>query len=66
MAQIQFVAPNLYTLSGKHIHISYSTTGIDGKPHFTYQDLQHTINLSGDDEIRRVETEVGALSQRKH
>jgi hypothetical protein len=60
MAQIQFVEPNLFQLSGKRVHISYSTTGVDGKPHFTYQDLQQTLNFSGD-EIRSVETEVGTL-----
>jgi hypothetical protein len=60
MTQTQFVEPNMYELSGGHIHISYSTSGIDGKPHFTYQDLHHTLNFSGD-EIRRVETEIGVL-----
>lgn len=40
MATMQFVEPNHYTLSGKHIHMTYSTTGIDGKPQVTYQDSQ--------------------------
>jgi hypothetical protein len=52
--------PNLYQLSGKHLNITYSTSGIDGKPHFSYQDLQQTLNFRGD-EIRSVETEVGTL-----
>ncbi|MBX9637127.1 MAG: hypothetical protein K2Q45_06205 [Nitrosomonas sp.] len=60
MAKIQFVEPNLYTLSGKNIHISYSTSGFDGKPHFTYQDSHQTHNFSGD-QIRRVETEIGTI-----
>jgi hypothetical protein len=60
MATVQFVEPNLYELSGHHLHVTYSTSGIDGKPHFSYQDLQHTLSFSGD-EIRRVETEIGAL-----
>lgn len=32
--------PNVYQLSGKGLHISYSTTGIDGKARLTYQDQQ--------------------------
>ncbi len=31
MAQTKFVKPNHYELSGNHIHVSYSTSGIDGK-----------------------------------
>lgn len=53
-------APNLYQLSGKHLNITYSTSGIDGKPHFSYQDLQQTLSFSGD-QIRSVETEIGTL-----
>lgn len=53
-------APNLYQLSGKQLNITYSTSGIDGKPHFSYQDLQHTLSFSGD-QIRSVETEIGTL-----
>jgi hypothetical protein len=60
MAQIQIVEPNLYELSGNDIHITYSTSGIDGKPHFSYQDPQLTHNFSGD-QIRRVVSEVGTL-----
>jgi hypothetical protein len=60
MAPVQLVEPTLYQLSGHHLHVTYSTTGIDGKPHFSYQDLHQTLNFSGD-EIRRVETEIGAL-----
>jgi hypothetical protein len=57
---IQFVEPNLYQLSDKHLHVTYSTTGVDGKPHFSYQDLHQTLNFSGD-QIRSVETEIGTL-----
>lgn len=52
--------PNLYQLSGKHLNITYSTTGIDGKPHFSYQDLQQTLSFTGD-QIRSVVTEIGTL-----
>jgi hypothetical protein len=60
MPQIQSAEPNRYELSGKHLNVAYSTTGIDGKPHFSYQDLHQTLDLSGD-EIRSVDTEVGTL-----
>ena len=52
--------PNLYTLHGHHLHISYSTSGIDGKQHFQYQDALQTLNFSGD-QVRSVSTEIGTL-----
>lgn len=52
--------PNLYQLSGKGLHISYSSTGIDGKAHMTYQDHRQTLNFTGD-EIRTVETDLGTI-----
>lgn len=52
--------PNHYDLSGKRLHVVYSTTGIDGKPHFSYQDVQQTLNFSGD-EIRQADSEIGTL-----
>lgn len=58
--QFQIVEPNNYVLSSDNITVTYSTTGIDGKPHFNYQDLQQTRDFSGN-EIRSVETEVGTL-----
>lgn len=42
------------------MHVSYSTTGIDGKAYMTYQDQQHTLNFKGD-EIRTVETDLGTI-----
>jgi hypothetical protein len=57
---LPIIVANLYELSGKNIHITYSTSGIDGKPHFSYQDLQQTLSFSGD-EIRSAETEIGTL-----
>ena len=59
-ADLPIIAPTHYDLSGRNIHISYSTTGVDGRPHFTYQDLQQTRSFSGD-QIRRVETEVATI-----
>src|SRR3954468_17568425 len=54
------VKPNLYQLQGEALHVTYSTSGIDGKPHFTYQDRHETLNFRGD-EIRSAETEIGVL-----
>jgi len=59
MAKIQFKTPNLFQLHGSGIHITYSTSGIDGKPHFSYQDAHQTLNFSGN-EIQRVDSELGA------
>ena len=42
--QAAFRTPDLYTLHGGGLHVSYSTTGIDGKPHFTYQDAQSSMS----------------------
>jgi hypothetical protein len=52
--------PNLYVLHGPQLHITYATTGIDGQPHFTYQDLQRALHFTGD-EIRTAELEIGTL-----
>jgi hypothetical protein len=40
-----FVQPNLYVLSGGGIHVTYSTTGINGQPHLTYSSffINHTF-----------------------
>lgn len=52
--------PNQYDFTGNNLHISYSTSGIDGQPHFTYQDAKQTLSFTGD-EIRTVGTEIGTL-----
>src|SRR3989442_1009713 len=57
MAQNQ---PNLFNLTGRHLHITYATSGIDGQPHFTYQDAHQTLNFRGD-QIRAVECDLGML-----
>jgi hypothetical protein len=53
-------SPNLFHLQGHGLHVTYSTSGLDGKPHLTYQDAHQTLNFFGDD-IRAVPTEVGTL-----
>jgi hypothetical protein len=54
------VIPNQYVLQGGRLHISYSTTGLDGQPHFSYQNGNQALNFRGD-EIRTVGTEAGTL-----
>jgi hypothetical protein len=46
-------APNLYNVSGGGIHVVYSTSGIDGKPHLSYHDSFRSLNFTGD-QIRTV------------
>ena len=60
MATAPTLNPNLYTLHGHLLHISYSTSGIDGKAHFQYQDSHQTLNFSGD-QIRTTESEIATL-----
>ncbi len=43
-----FIQPNLFVLSGGGIHITYSTSGFDGKPHFTYTSPSGTHTFTGD------------------
>ncbi len=52
--------PNLFTLQGRNLHVTYSTTGIDGKPSFVYHDASHSLVFKGD-QIRTVESEIGTL-----
>ena len=58
--------PNLYQLHGQHmgnghhLSITYSTSGIDGKPSFQYQDEQQTLSFRGD-EITTTATDIGTL-----
>jgi hypothetical protein len=55
-----FTIPNLYQVHGGGIHVTYSTTGIDGKPHFSYLDAQGTHSFSGD-QIKVDKTPIGDL-----
>lgn len=60
MPQIPTVTPNLYQLSGHHLHVTYSPSGIDGKPSMTYQDTHESKSFKGD-QIRTVECDLGIL-----
>jgi hypothetical protein len=52
------VTPNLFHLSGHHLHVTYATTGIAGQPTLTYQDLHQSKSFHGN-EIRTVESDLG-------
>lgn len=54
------VTPNLYHLSGEHLHVTYSPSSIDGKPTLTYQDSHQSKSFKGND-IRTVECDLGTL-----
>lgn len=55
-----FVKPTLYQLAGSGLHVTYATSGIDGQPHFHYQDSLHNLNFTGN-QIRAVECDAGTL-----
>jgi hypothetical protein len=52
--------PNLFELSGNGIHVTYTTTSLQGKPLFNYHDAFQVKNFSGD-EIQTAETVLGIL-----
>ena len=52
--------PTLFELSGDGIHVTYTTSSIQGKPLFNYHDNFQVRNFSGS-EIETVETIVGKL-----
>ena len=52
--------PNLYELSGGGLHVTYSTTSIQGQPLFNYHDGFQVRNFSGN-EIQTVDTIIGKL-----
>jgi len=56
----QTVTPNLYHLEGHHLHLTYATTSLDGRPTMTYKDAHEAKSFKGDD-IRAVECDVGTL-----
>jgi hypothetical protein len=52
--------PNLFELHADNLQIMYSSTGIDGKPHFLYQDQSHAQQFSGD-QIQTENSQIGTL-----
>ncbi len=52
---------NLFNVSGGGIHVVYSTSGIDGRPHFSYHDSIRSENFTGD-QIRVVSVpDIGTI-----
>ena len=58
--QPALVAANMFSLAGGGLHVSYSTRGIDGKPHFSYQDPSRSLSFTGD-EIRTTEGDLATV-----
>ena len=52
--------PTLYDLSGKGIHVSFTTANIAGKPVFSYHDAHQTKTFTGD-EIKIETTVIGEM-----
>ncbi|MBR1216756.1 hypothetical protein JQ557_02045 [Bradyrhizobium sp. U87765 SZCCT0131] len=52
--------PTLYELSGGGLQITYSTSGFDGRPHFSYHSASLNKQFSGD-QIRSTASELGTL-----
>jgi hypothetical protein len=59
-SQAALVAANMFSLAGGDLHVSYSTRGIDGKPHFSYQDPSRSLSFTGD-EIRTMEGDLATV-----
>lgn len=51
---------NLFDLKNLTLKITYSASGIDGKPHLSYQKGNVQLHFKGN-QIRRKETEIGTL-----
>lgn len=51
---------NLFEVAGGKTSITYSTTGIAGKPSFHFRDADHDVQVGGAD-IRTKKTELGTL-----
>ena len=56
-----FNPANLYQLSGDGRHVMVALNGIDGKPHFSYQDAHQTLTFQGD-EIRQLDGDLGLVA----
>lgn len=60
MATAASRTPNLFELHGDGLAVTYSTSGIDGRPQLAYQDEHRSLRFAGAD-IRSVEAEIGDL-----
>lgn len=55
-----FIQPNFYTLSGGGLHVTYSTTSINGQPHLHYASPFITHNFTGN-QITTTASPLGTL-----
>jgi hypothetical protein len=53
--------PNLFNLMGHHVHVTYTTSGFDGRPHLSYQDQVRSVQFTGD-EVESVDTAAGTVT----
>ncbi len=53
-------AADLYQVHGHGLQVTYSTSGIDAKPHLGYHDATLSLSFTGD-QIRTQDTEDGTL-----
>jgi len=54
------IQANLFQLSGGGRHVTVALNGVDGQPHFTYQDTHQTLTFKGD-EIRQLDGDLGLV-----
>ena len=52
---------NVFQLNGGGRHVTVTLNGIDGKPHFSYQDAHQTLTFQGD-EIRQLDGDLGLVA----
>src|SRR5262249_43411896 len=53
-------APNVYQLTSDRLQVSYQTSGLDGQPHFTYQEAERRVEFPGRG-IRTAPSDLGTL-----
>jgi len=55
-----FIQPNFYAVSGGGLHVTYSTTGINGQPHLNYASPSISHNFTGN-QITTTASPLGTL-----
>ena len=55
------IQPNLYVLAGAGLSVTYATSGIDGKPHFTYHHVGSPPLTFAGDQIETSASPLGTL-----
>lgn len=57
---MQTQEPNLFTLAGQGVQVTYSTSSFTGRPQLNYEDADAVHNFTGD-EIRVAQADPGTL-----